>query len=151
MGDGRGSIGEEVREMIDTTTLGRIKITKTSHRVGDSFVDSVHSVEWEGPPLAMVSCHLLRAIDQPNYDIGEYVELGPLVVKVVGRDVVSDSVIVENIDSVYGAFYEARFRLLQWWQWLSPRIVYTLAIWGLANYPRPGDTVGWYLVKERWA
>lgn len=137
--------------MIDTAMLGRITVKETSHRVGDSFVYTVDSVTWDGPPLAMVSCHLLRAIDQPNYDIGEILELGPFVVKVVGRDVVSDSVVVENVDSVYGAFYAARFQLLQWWQWLSPRIVYTLAIWGLANYPQPGDYVGWYLVKERWA
>lgn len=120
-------------------------LTKTTQQeIGNTIVEQT-DYTWEDGTLAKVSRRLVG-----KHDVGDVVEIGPYVAVIVGHDCVSDSYIIQNVDSARSSFLALQYKIKQALAPIMYRLILTLAIWGLANYPKPGDYVGWYLVKERW-
>lgn len=117
----------------------------TRQKIGNTIVEHT-DYAWEDGTLAKVSSDFVG-----KHDIGDVVEIVPYVAVVVGYDAVSDSYIIQNVDSMGSAFLALQYKISQALAPIMYRMILTLAIWGLANYPKPGDSVGWYLVKDRWA
>ena len=111
---------------------------------------TMDSCEWVGPPIALVTPELLNELGCNKPTAGDYIEFGPYLLQLLEYDMVSDAFTVQRIDHLLGAAYALRFRLSVLWQQFMAQLIYTLAIWGIANRPDPGERVGWHLVKERW-
>lgn len=139
--------------MIYTDTpsaYGMVVVKENYQRVGNSTLRTIESVEWQGPPITRLSLDLLDGCEYDSLDVGEYILMGPLLLRIVEREPMNNCVVVCNVESWASSLYELRFWFTGVWRPISWRIVYTLAIWGLAHYPEPGTYIGWYLVKERW-
>lgn len=101
---------------------------------------------WSGPPVARLSKWMVK---QGPGD-GEFIEMGPWLLRVIDEQPWCDVAIVELVDHPWAWAYALRHKLRRAWQELSFRLVYTLIIWGLAKRPDPGAMIDWYLVKEKW-
>lgn len=122
-----------------------IHVWMRRERIGHHYHTTVDKVEWDNP-LGHVDADLLD--DLPS--LGNLYEIGPYIAKLVCFDKVFGYAILVKVDHPLLPLLEASLPLRRAWQWLTPRLVYTLAIWGLAKYPDEGCYIGWYLVKERW-
>lgn len=122
---------DQRREFID----GRYYIT-----LGD--------VRWPGV-TARVNALFLD--DTPG--AGDFYEFGPFIGEVVADsyDAITDTYLLVKVAHPMAWMHRVKFRLAQQWQWLSARLIYTLAVWGLAAMPEYGERIGWYCVRERWA
>lgn len=50
----------------------------------------------------------------------------------------------------YGECYLSLWRLMCGLEWIGRSVLLTMAVWGLANWPRCGSTPKWADVVERW-
>jgi hypothetical protein len=125
--------------------IGSIVTTNRRERIGNHYRTVVESVTWDAP-LAYVDCRLLDTFPS---SFGLY-EVGPYIAKVVGFEPGYGITIIAKVDHPLATLYPVWLPLRSVWQWFTTRFVYTLAVWGLANYPRDGCYIGWYLIKERW-
>lgn len=101
---------------------------------------------WESGELARIN----RSFLDGDYKVGDYLEIGPYLSEIVGYDMVSDNYIVRNVESLRGSLLATWYKARRMLAPLTFRTIMTLAVWGLANKPAPGERVGWHLIKERW-
>lgn len=135
-----------IKKAGDMTNYGTIKTTVRYASIGNRTERIVDSIEWKGPPIAMVSSDLLP----DHVQVGNYFELGPYLFYAVEYDCVSDAFTVQRVDHLLGALYRLQFSFQQFWQVLAARFIYTLVIWDLARQPAAGEEIHLGLVKERW-
>lgn len=128
-------------------TIDYLQINVRHDTIAGCHVNPVFDVVWLGA-LARVSQPLLDEFPSS----GDLYEIGPYIAKVVPEsyDFVGDSCTIVKVDRPLAWFYAAKWRINSKLQWFMSRLIYTLAIWELANRPEPGNHIGWYLVKERW-
>lgn len=132
------------------TNHGDITISGHLEYVGKTRRYVVDSVQWDS------SVATIGHLDGFAYNLGIYpdvgtlCEIGPYVAKVLDFDMMRGRITLGKVDSPMIAVWSMLYPLRRAWQWLTPRIIYTLAIWDLAKYPEGGCYIGWYLVKERW-
>jgi len=133
--------------MITDYMRSYIRTSVRCDAVGDHS-NPVIDVEWS-EPQARISRSFLD--DFPSS--GDLYEIGPYIAQVVPEsyDFVGDSYTIVKVDHPLAWFYVAKWRTSKKLQWFTSRLIYTLAVWELANKPDPGDRIGWYLVKERWS
>lgn len=110
----------------------------------------------DNPVIDVIWPGATARISRPSLDdfpsSGDLYEIGPYIAKVVPEsyDFVCDNYTIVKVDHPLAWFYAAKWRINSELQWFTSRLIYTLAIWELANKPEPGNRIGWHLVKERW-
>lgn len=127
---------------------GRVDWSITGRtRIGDSSIPVI-AWEWHGPPVAEVGLRTLRGIiDRDEMETGKRFNLGPYPVKIIDSDTMGRVVIARTDKHPW--LYALRYRLTTVSDNLTARIVLTLAIWGLAQWP--GDeTPTWRHVAKVW-
>lgn len=108
---------------------------------------------WDGPPLAWVSYNLTRLlVGKRALQPADEIRIGPYRVSVVRYDMVGDQYLVRRVDQQALAGW-----LMMWRLWLQQglvdlgqKLVLTLALWGLAEWPKGGARPTLDLVKRRW-
>lgn len=107
-------------------------------------------VEWQGPPVTFIEERQLDFLTgqyiKPHPDL---IEIGPYVLRRVGKP-------EEYARGCYwllvgkGEWYWLRWRIRQGLERIMDRLVLTLAVWGLANWPAPNRRASWADVVARW-
>ena len=119
--------------------------------VGPTKQRQVVSVEWNGPPRALVFWDYFGDTWKSDLQIGDRFAVGPFLVEIVGADSTAPGFIVDRVDQPWPLV--RYYRLRYWWaeRWLIVwrRIVLTLAIWDLATWPQ-GAQPGLENILERW-
>ena len=108
---------------------------------------------WEGAPVARLRGDLLRDCRKGAALLpGDELPVGPFVVRVIRPDPESDQYWVRRVDeqALAGWLRMWQFRLHLWGERLGWRVILTLAIWGLAEWPKGGEIPTFDLVKRRW-
>lgn len=106
-------------------------------------------VEWEGPPVTFIEERQLDFLTgkyvKPHADL---IEIGPYVLRRAEAEPYARGhywILVGQ-----GEWYWLRWRLRQGLDRFATRLVQTLAVWGLANWPEPNRRAGWADVVARW-
>ena len=126
----------------------KITITKRFESVDGRHYATLDMVEWRGT-TARISADYLDDFPQA----GDFYEIGPYIAELVADsyDPSNDTYLVAKVEHPMAWIYVLKFRLARRWAWYAARLIYTLAIWELADMPRFGDDLGWHLVRNRWA
>ena len=116
-----------------------------------SFVLEDGEVRWEGPPVALVHAELLYAVaGLGEFSAGDFVDLGPYLVRLNHYDAWNNTWEVYRVDTHGWLIVKwrglGRFGRMVW-----RRLILTLAVWKLANWPAPGCYPSWDDVRRRWA
>jgi len=104
----------------------------------------------EGPPIVLVSDRTLNIL--PDYAIamdGELVQLGELVLRrTIVRDVAACAEYYYIVDG--GLAHWLYWRINEALELVWARVILTLAVWRLAEWPREGAVPSWGDVARRW-
>lgn len=129
---------------------GELICTKsTVKQIGDSYITE-REWEWEGPPVARVDRHALRRsvnIPADNIRVGGRLMVGQYAARVIGDNL---GIVILAREDGYPWLYAIRYRLAIWAEDITARVVLTLAVWGLAQWPRGGEIPSWWHVKAFW-
>ena len=91
--------------------------------------------EWTGTDA------LVLVMDYPNAKVGDYIEVGPYVGRIVERDYAMRSWRIVRCD-MYGDFLALVWPLRVWLLEVNYRILATLAVWGLCH-PKSNYQLSW--------
>lgn len=129
---------------------GRVEVVTQLRQIGpDHWTHKIVEVKWEGAPFAPISEYIIR--DLPSWaKVGDdLVELGPYILR---RTKDQDYALGGYYWKIVGQgewlwLYWRMMRYLEgiWW-----RLLMTLAVWGLAEWPEYGQVPRWADVVRRW-
>ena len=108
---------------------------------------STSLVQWDGPPFALVSRSLLQQI-KSNVTICDAFDLCGVRVRVIDIEPVYDAYVVCRVTR-FAWFFLARHRLKNLLRWINARVIWTLAVWELAE-SNPAEYPHWGWVTRRW-
>lgn len=116
---------------------------------GSSHAELV-GVEWQGPPLIFIQERQLDFLTgqcvKPHPDL---IEIGPYVLRRIGEPAPSARGYYWLLVG-QGEWYWLRWQLRRGLDSFWRRIVMTLAVWGLADWPDYGSLPSWRDVMKRW-
>lgn len=106
-------------------------------------------VEWQGPPVTFLEERQLRFLTgkyvEPHQDL---IEVGPYVLRRADRDPYNRGHFWLLVGQ--GEWYWLRWQLRRALDSFWRRVVMTLAVWGLADWPEYGSLPRWRDVLKRW-
>ncbi len=129
-------------------SMGQIVATVRNVEIGNRWERVVDSVRWEGPGMAVVNARLLGS-KTGDHGIGDFIELGPYVMRIVDFAHAEGGWLVVRCDVAGDAV------AFLWPLWVACqifwlRLIHTAAIWGLASIP-PGEQAHWRQIHVlRW-
>jgi hypothetical protein len=134
---------------------GQIRATSRVIWTGRNYEQLYADWQWHGPPVAKVSTKLCedgrakRGKRQP----GDRLVLGPYTVSVVEYDWMCDAYLVRRVDehSFAGWLMARRIQGKAWLSRMAERVVLTLAVWGLAEWPPDGVRPSFAEVRRKWS
>lgn len=121
--------------------------------IGNAYERRWVDFTWEGSPVALVHWSLIESFSTGRLLMpDEELRIGPFLLRVIRYEVESNSYLMRRVDQDALAGW-----LLMWRLWvqqglgrLGRQLVLTLAIWGLAEWPKGGEIPTLDLVKRRW-
>ena len=83
--------------------------------------------------------------------VGTVFLLGPYLVKVLDYDPIGRVTVLVQLNW-WGGWAIPWYHLTrQWWPDIASRLIATLCIWGVADWPERGEYIHWGLVARCWA
>lgn len=129
------SITGEIR----VAECGSIRVTSRMIWTGKGYERLNVDWWWDGPPVAVARCELFDGGKARGGKLvpGERVVIGPYAVRILEYDFLCDSYLVRRVDQyrLLGWWLGLRLRALRWLGMVGERVVLTLAVWGLAEWP----------------
>jgi hypothetical protein len=130
--------------------LGTMVLHQQNIEMGDDYYRMIVDAEWQGPPVTLINRFLLEEL--PDWAVssdGEMIQIGPYVLRNTGvYEPAPRAFYCYRVDS--GLEYWLWWRLCQSLDFVWRRILLTLAVWGLAQWPRQGEYPTWRHVLRRW-
>lgn len=134
---------------------GQIRATSRVIWNGKEYEQLYADWRWDGPPVAKASrrlCDNERA-KKSLRQAGEMMTLGPYTVRIIEYDWECDAYLVRRVDEHGFASWlmSRRIQTKAWLSRLTERVVLTLAVWGLAEWPPNGVRPSFDQVIRKWS
>lgn len=135
-------------------SMGFVRFRTQLLWTGTGYEESQSEWSWDGPPIAHLSCRLFPpgAMRKGCGKAGQQATIGPYKVEIVEYDFISGSYLVRRLDQhgFAGAMLALRYQAEQHLTRFGERVVLTLAVWGLAEWPPAGVRPTFEQVRRKW-